>query len=620
MNCLNRHDSMVYLLNAWNETGNPIYETYYNNLVMDWTSHLPCPNALAPAGKACIPLGGSPTSLPTCEWVLEDPIGAQACKTGTMESPWRSLEMGIRMGGVWPASFFGFQNSSIFSTSSRVMMVLAVAEHNSALAVDGGHPGRGTPNWEMTQWQGLISSCAIFPELKNASGLLTYALQELEAILDAGVYVDGVETEQASGYDMMTANDFYNSLQVLQDAGHAGPPPSFAAKVENMWNYGAMISDPVGCLPRNGDSDLCNTGYNTAVMQYFNRPDWTYVHTNGAEGIIPAAFASDGPSSIFPWAGQIAMRSGYGRNATWVWFDVGPYGSSGHAHRDKLQLTLHSRGSMILVDSGRFAYQGTDLSAILHRAYADNTTAHNTLTIDGCDQLALPPLATAPVDNSTWRFSPANDWAYGSMSLYDGLKGNATHSRSVFYQRCNASVPTCNDPVGDEDGDILVVVDVINTDRARTVQATWHSHPNASGVSVDTTTQIARVGGADGATGVPTTAQVCIASFNAAPNVVPWDDINIVSGRYQNATTGENWQGWYSQAYDDASASRTLVYDAQVPAGKTNFMWAIVPTSYTWDCAGITTQVLSISSKAATVTVQVPGQQLQTITVPMPQA
>jgi hypothetical protein len=27
---------------------------------------------------------------------------------------------------------------------------------------------------------------------------------------------------------------------------------------------------------------------------------------------------------------QIAMRSGYDANATWVWFDVGPYGSSGH--------------------------------------------------------------------------------------------------------------------------------------------------------------------------------------------------------------------------------------------------------------------------------------------------
>jgi hypothetical protein len=73
---------------------------------------------------------------------------------------------------------------------------------------------------------------------------------------------------------------------------------------------------------------------------------------------------------------------------------------------------------MLLIDSGRFAYQvggwvgalsymltdagglgtgtdcgpmqGTDLSATLHREYAAYTRAHNTWTIDGCDQLPLP--------------------------------------------------------------------------------------------------------------------------------------------------------------------------------------------------------------------------------------
>ena len=53
----------------------------------------------------------------------------------------------------------------------------------------------------------------------------------------------------------------------------------------------------------------------------------------------------------------MAMRSAYDAGATWAWFDVGPYGSSGHAHRDKLTLNVHARGAMLLIDSGRFAYQ-----------------------------------------------------------------------------------------------------------------------------------------------------------------------------------------------------------------------------------------------------------------------
>jgi hypothetical protein len=88
MNCLNRHDSFVYTLSAWRATGNPVYSSYFNSLITDWATHLPCPDALSPTGQACVPLGlpGTP-----CSWGPKDTPGAQACKTGTMESPWRSL-------------------------------------------------------------------------------------------------------------------------------------------------------------------------------------------------------------------------------------------------------------------------------------------------------------------------------------------------------------------------------------------------------------------------------------------------------------------------------------------------------------------------------------------------
>ena len=156
MNCLNRHDSFIQLLQAYNATGNPVYTRYFNALVVDWVTHLPCPNALANADRSspCTPLGVEKPTGPTCSWVVESTKQQQRCKTGTMESPWRSLEMGIRMMRQWPASFFGFQQApnEDFSVSARVLMVLAVAEHLEALQVDGGHPGHGTPNWEMTQW------------------------------------------------------------------------------------------------------------------------------------------------------------------------------------------------------------------------------------------------------------------------------------------------------------------------------------------------------------------------------------------------------------------------------------------------------------------------------------
>ena len=51
-------------------------------------------------------------------------------------------------------------------------------------------------------------------------------------------------------------------------------------------------------------------------------------------------------------AGQLVSRSGWDRQAQWSWFDVGPFGSSGHGHRDKLHLSVRIGSVHLLVDAG----------------------------------------------------------------------------------------------------------------------------------------------------------------------------------------------------------------------------------------------------------------------------
>ena len=159
----------------------------------------------------------------------------------------------------------------------------------------------------------------------------------------------------ASGYDMGTASDYYASLKLNQKAKLPAPPAAFYQRVEAMYNYGAYVADARGCLPMNGDSDLCGQGFNAEVAHFFKRDDWLYVHSGGKMGSHPPAETHPTPSVMSPWAGQAVLRSGYDGQATSLWFDVGPFGSNPfHAHRDKLQVLLHHAGSTLLEDSGRY--------------------------------------------------------------------------------------------------------------------------------------------------------------------------------------------------------------------------------------------------------------------------
>ena len=101
---------------------------------------------------------------------------------------------------------------------------------------------------------------------------------------------------------------------------------------------------------------------------------------------------------------------------------------------------------------------------MFHSVYAPSTRAHNTITIDGCDQAPTPATASAPVDPRTYNISSDYDYGRGTMAEYTNLVGQASHTRAVLFRK----------------GHWWVVVDAIGTDRPRHIEATWHAHPNST--------------------------------------------------------------------------------------------------------------------------------------------
>ena len=112
-------------------------------------------------------------------------------------------------------------------------------------------------------------------------------------------------------------------------------------------------------------------------------------------------------SSVFEHIGYAVLRSG--KNSAVMKF--GPHGGW-HGHPDKLSITLHDGEKEILPDLGSPAYGVPD-----HKLWYKKTIAHNTVTVDGTDQL--------PTTGKLVRFESRKDGGYVEAvadSSYNSVK------------------------------------------------------------------------------------------------------------------------------------------------------------------------------------------------------
>jgi hypothetical protein len=223
----------------------------------------------------------------------------------------------------------------------------------------------------------------------------------------------------------------------------------------------------------------------------------------------------------------------------WGFFDVGPYGHGGHGHPDKLHLSVYAFGRHLLVDTGRFAYQG-DLAEKFRARYMWHSRSHNVALIDGRSQGKGQQMAQSPIDDSSWTIADDHDWAVGEMDDYRSLAGRARHRRALYYQR----------------GEFWVVVDRIETDRPRTIKALWHFHPDCS-VRCDEDV-------------------VLTTDPRANVRIVPAAELTWQASLARGQEEPE-LMGWYSPTYGTAVPTTVASYEVHIDAGTTTFAWLILP-------------------------------------------
>ncbi|HXV13528.1 MAG TPA: alginate lyase family protein, partial [Candidatus Krumholzibacteria bacterium] len=379
------------------------------------------------------------------DWILANPRPSAATRAGG----WRGLEVATRVGN-WKSVFYGLQAVDEFSPAARILMLSSLVEHAQHLML---FHRRDANNWTVSEMNALGTVGCAWPEFRDAGGWRAYSQENIGRLAGELVYPDGAEAELTSGYHRIATETFDGYVDTFRRFGYP-VADSIAVDIKRMWTYLAYTLRPDGTSPQNNDSDRSDIREKlTAAAMTYDRPDWSYIASNGREGNRPRI----GPSVTFPWAGHAVMRNGWGADAHWAFFDAGPFGVA-HQHRDKLHLSIDAFGRPLLVDTGRFTY-----SEGPQRDYFAGSAGHNVLLIDGAGQNKTPERAQRPMPGGDYGSTAELDFARGIFDAgFSGTKGRAVHTRTVVYIKDR----------------FWIVADRVETDRSRTVEALWHFAPD----------------------------------------------------------------------------------------------------------------------------------------------
>ena len=512
---LNGHQYLPTLYLAQKENKEGKYVSTFDRLMKDWVFQHPLPEKSDSIYVV----------LDTAQHIDYRDIG---------EVEWRTIQAGQRLGSSWPQLFYAFQREENFSQATRLLMLSSMLDQAGFLRQYHKHGH----NWTTMEMNGLALFALAFPEFKKSDDWAVYSLQVMSDEINRQVYPDGVQTEVATKTQWVALQRFESIAGNFQKADRS-ISADYMTGVEKMYNYLAYSMRPDGHQPLNSDSDREDLRPRVlAAAEKFNRGDWRSIATNGKLGVTPRI----GPSLTFPWAGIHIMRSGWGDQSAWSFFDNGPYGT-GHQHRDKLHLSVAAFGKDLLVDGGRFTHHDYfSFDPKIWRGYFRSSFSHNVILVDGNGQNAGATRAKAPlVEGEDFVHREGYDYAYGSfLDGFENVKGKVSHSRSVLYLHDK----------------YWVVLDHIDTDQQRKLQVLWHYAPDCE-VMLD---------------GKNATSA---SKDNANLHIVPSGNVNwemeIVKGQEEPFK-----QGWYSANYGSREPNPTVIYSADI-TGPATFVWVLIP-------------------------------------------
>ena len=447
---LNRHQDLVTLAKAYRLSGDA---RFAREIVAQWKS-----------------------------WHAANPYPMGMNWASSLEVAFRSLS--------WIWVYFLMQDAAEMTAELRTEWV-------KALALSGRHIATYlstyfSPNTHLLgEAVALFFLGTLFPELPKAR---RWKERGFAVILEAAkkqVRQDGFYFEQSTYYHVY-ALDFFLHARVLASLNGVQIPPEFDSTLVKMLDALCLLGR-AGAVPSTGDDDggrlfdprrnraqhLLDPLSTGAIL--YQRGDFKFLAGSPREETVwllgtPGMAKFEEVRSYEPSEASTALResglylmadSATGQQLT---IDAGPQGpgTAGHGHADALSIHLASGGETFLMDPGTLEYVGNTFT---DRNFFRGTAAHNTLSVDECDQAeGVPPFAWRELPNvavDLWTLGQRFSLFVGTHDGYRRLASPVRHERWVFHHK----------------GHFWVVRDVAKGEGKHQLELSWHLGPSLSPTS-----------------------------------------------------------------------------------------------------------------------------------------
>lgn len=279
----------------------------------------------------------------------------------------------------------------------------------------------------------IFSVAVLFPELPDANELLAFSKRELLLNLSQDFLADGVQKELSTDYHHTVLKNFLR-VRELAELNGIRFPSEFDALLQKALDFSVYAHKPDGWLPAINDGDI--NSYLSMLHKahsYFPSDALLFTASQGEEGQPPSQRCK-----LFKQSGYCILRSDWSeqpyRDGRYLIFDAGPLGFGSHGHYDLLSFEAAAFGRSLIVDPGRFTYHDKTVEGVNWRHLFKGTAAHNTVMVDGKDQINFSgekPAGPEP-KAQVLEFVSQDGFDY-VQGLAQSPQYPAKHYRSIFF-------------------------------------------------------------------------------------------------------------------------------------------------------------------------------------------